>query len=301
VITNLLGKPPFSRESSTTAITYLFFKSDVSPGLRETLANRFVDRQIKPSYRGFVGVTGAVPARAAQASEIKGALPLVELGTILLVLLVVGLHFRAVGAPLVTLLTVGVAYLVSIRLIAYIGEKIGVSVPSEVQPVIVVLLFGVVTDYSIFFLSRIRRRLEEGERSHVAAMHGTTDLLPIIVTAGITVIGASAALVVAKLGFYKAFGPGTAMAVLIGLLASITLIPALLAVGGRRIYWPRPPGSGSRAPQGANDPPTSVPRRRGRHRALRTATEPPPAQRVWQPLRCSSVRAACSPRNSGTP
>ncbi|MDQ6777703.1 MAG: MMPL family transporter [Actinomycetota bacterium] len=275
VITNLLGKPPFSRESSTTAITYLFFAPNVSTGYRETLANRFVDRQIKPGYHGFVGVTGAVAARAAQAHEIKRALPTVELGTILLVLLVVGLHFRAIGAPLVTLLTVGIAYLVSIRLIAFIGKTIGVSVPSEVQPVIVVLLFGVVTDYSIFFLTRIRRRLAEGHQPDVAAMRGTTDLLPIIVTAGITVVAASAALVVAKLGFYKAFGPGTAMAVLIGLLVSITLIPALLAVGGRRVYWPRGPQGQPPAPPAAGETDSPAPRRRGRHRALRAATERP--------------------------
>ena len=161
-VSNLLGKPPFSRERSTTAITYLFFKPEVSQGDREILANRLIERRIDPRHDGFVGVTGAIAARAAQAEEIEQALPLVEIGTVLLVALVVGLHFRAVGAPLATLLAVAIAYLVSIRLIAYIGQQIGVSVPSEVEPVIVVLLFGIVTDYSIFFLSRIRRRMAEG-------------------------------------------------------------------------------------------------------------------------------------------
>jgi RND superfamily putative drug exporter len=281
VITNLLGKPPFSRERSTTAITYLFFPPEVPAGGREILADRFVERRIEPEYEGFVGVTGTVGARAAQAEEIAGALPLVELGTVLLVMLVVGLHFRAVGAPLATLLAVGIAYLVSIRLIAYIGQRIGVSVPSEVQPVIVVLLFGVVTDYSIFFLSRIRRRISDGEEPRVATVRGTAELLPIIVTAGLTVVAASAALVVARLGFFQAFGPGTAMAVLIGLLVSVTLIPALLASVGRALYWPRrpaielaprarSPGAGARARARV-----LARERRSRSRALRLATERP--------------------------
>ncbi len=90
---------------------------------------------------------------------ITAKLPLVELGTMLLVALVVGLHFRSIGAPLATLFAVAVAYLVSMRSIAAFAERAGVSVPREVEPVIVVLLFGVVTDYSIFFLSRVRRRL----------------------------------------------------------------------------------------------------------------------------------------------
>jgi len=270
LVSNVLGESPFSRESSTTAITYLFFRPEVGQGDRETLAERYVERRIKPELQGFVGVTGAVPARAAQAEEIESALPLVELGTVLLVLLVVGLHFRAFGPPFVTLAAVAVSYLVSIRLIAYVGQQIGVSVPSEIEPVIVVLLFGVVCDYSIFFLSRIRRGMAEGERARAATTHGSAELLPIILTAGITVVGASAALVVAELGFFQAFGPGTAMAVLVGLLVSVTLIPALLAVGGRNLFWPR-------RPRPSELPPDRVGSRAGRSRALELATGRPVA------------------------
>ena len=158
-IINTLGRPPFSRESSTTAVTYLFFPQSVDPGDRAALAERYGRLYVMPAKGdAFVGVTGVLGARAQQADIITAKLPLVELGTVLLVTLVVGLHFRAVGAPLATLAAVGVSYLVSTRLIAAIARGLGVSVPQEVEPVIVVLLFGVVTDYSIFFLSRVRRR-----------------------------------------------------------------------------------------------------------------------------------------------
>lgn len=272
-INNALGKPPFSRESSTTAITYLFFSPKVDQGDREDLADDFVKRRIEPQYHGFVGVTGAVAARAAQSQEIKQALPLIELGTVLLVALVVGLHFRALGPPAATLLAVAIAYLVSIRLIAFVGQQLGISVPSEVQPVIVVLLFGVVTDYSIFFLSRIRKRMADGEGPRLAATRGTAELLPIVTTAGITVVAASGALAVAKLGFFRAFGPGTAMAVLVGLLVSVTLVPALLAVGGRALFWPRRPGVPAEGGGAHGALPTH--HRPGRASALRVATERP--------------------------
>jgi RND superfamily putative drug exporter len=276
-ISNVLGKPPFSRERSTTAITYLFFSPEVSQPDAEILADRFVEQRIKPRYEGFVGVTGAIPARSAQAEEIEKALPLVELGTVLLVALVVGLYFRAIGAPLAALAAVAVSYLVSIRLIAYIGKQIGVSVPSEVEPVIVVLLFGVVTDYSIFFLSRIRRQMAEGEEPHLAAMRSSAELLPIIVTAGLTVVAASAALVVAKLGFLQAFGPGTAMAVLVGLLVAVTLVPALIAVAGKWLFWPRPPGPAAQSGGKQERAPARARRRGRRSPALRVATERPAA------------------------
>jgi RND superfamily putative drug exporter len=112
-----------------------------------------------------------VAARSQLSEVIVDSLPLVEVGTVALVALVVGLHFRSLGAPLLTLLAIGISYLTSIRLIAWIGEKLGISVPSEVEPVVVVLLFGVVTDYSVFFLSRVRRRM--GGRGG-AAVRGDT-------------------------------------------------------------------------------------------------------------------------------
>jgi RND superfamily putative drug exporter len=268
-IVNTLGRPPFSRESSTTAVTYLFFSPAVGPGERARLAERFVEQSVTPGIGdAFVGITGALGAREAQAELITDRLPLVELATVLLVLFVVGLHFRAVGAPLANLAAVAVAYLVSVRVIAVIAQGLGVSVPREVEPVIVVLLFGVVTDYSIFFLSRVRRRLAGGEDAATATARGSAELLPIIVTAGLTVVGASASLVVAELGFFQAFGPGMAMAVLIGLLVSVTFVPALLALGGRWLFWPRTPGDDAGGEGEGRE-------RRGRRRAVGLATRRP--------------------------
>ncbi|MDQ4130184.1 MAG: MMPL family transporter [Actinomycetota bacterium] len=274
-ITNALGAPPFSKERSTTALTYLFVPPGIGAVGRAGLARRFVERHVEPGFEGFVGVTGTIRARTQQAQIVAEHLPLVELATLVLVLLAVGLHFRALGAPLANLAAVAVSYLVSIRLIAYIGERSGVSVPSEVEPVMVVLLFGVVTDWSIFFLSRFRQRLAEGETPHEAAERGTAQLLPIIVTAGLTVAGGSAALVFAKLGFLQAFGPGLAMSVLIALAVSITLVPALLAIGGRALFWPMRPGPEVAPEDAGEDQAAEHERRSGRWRALRLASTRP--------------------------
>ncbi|HEV2075446.1 MAG TPA: MMPL family transporter, partial [Thermoleophilaceae bacterium] len=240
VATNTLGEPPFSRESSTTAITYLFFPPDIGQNGRTELAERLVDTRVDAEPDATTGVTGTVPARDAQGETIAGALPLVEAATILLVVLAVGLHFRAVGAPLLNLLTVGIAYLTALRVIAYAGQLAGLSVPSEVEPIIVVLLFGVITDYSIFFMSRFRQVSEEGEPRRQAAERATRELLPIVVTAGLTIIGGSATLALAQLGFLQAFGPGMALSVGIGLIVAITFVPAALAIFGSLLFRPGP-------------------------------------------------------------
>ena len=273
-ITNALGRPPFSRERSSTALTYLFFHPIVGRNDQE----RLIDLLIENHYTerdSVVGVTGPVAAREAQAAVIEDRLPLVEVATVLLVALAVGLHFRAVGAPLLTLAAVAISYLVAVRAIAWVGQQAGISVPTEVEPVMVVLLFGIVTDYSIFFLSRFRRKLAEGVPRLRAAEQATSELLPIIVTAGVTIVLASAALVVARVGFLQAFGPGLAMAVLVGLVVTITLIPALLAIFGQTLFWPRRPRRELAPEAAAEETPDEQTGRPRRYRAVRLASERP--------------------------
>lgn len=275
-VSNLLGAPPFSREHGTTVLTYLFIDPNVNTQDRTSVADRLVHRLVPTPPGGFVGTTGQAAARTKQASIIEHRLPLMELATVALVLLAVGLRFRAVGAPLVTLAAIAVAYLVASRSVAWIGQRAGLAVPQEVEPVMVVLIFGVVTDYAVFFLSRCRSLLAEGVAPRDAAERSSAELTPIVATAGVTVAAAAASLLVARLGFFRVFGPGLALAVMVSLIVALTLVPALLAIFGRSVFWPRrleleaPGEDGAETPAGNADR-----RRRSRSRAVRAATEHP--------------------------
>lgn len=269
---NTVALPPFTRERATTAVTFLFFRPEVGAGERLDLAQRLRERAQAAAPGAFTGVTGALAAREAQSRLISGRLPLVELLTLLVVVMAVALHYRALLAPLVTVGAVAVTYLVAIRVVAWAGGNFGVSVPDEVQPVIVVLLFGILTDYAIFFLSRFRLRLAEGEPSRAAARRAADELLGTVLAAGLTVAGASAALLVAHLGFFQTFGPGLAAAVLLALAVAVTFIPAMLAIIGDRIFWPSRPGREMPAQAGAEETPS---RRPVRSRALRLASGRP--------------------------
>ena len=271
LVSNAFGAAPLVRERSTTIVVPLLFAPDIGQQGRIDSARRFAEDHVAPAAPGAsVGVTGAIAARAQQADVISEHLPLVEIVTLLLVLATVGLYFRAVLAPLINLLTVAIAYLISIRLVATLGKLVGVSVPSEVQPIVVALLFGVVTDYSLFFLSRFRRRLSDGELPIEAARRTTAELTPIILTCGLAVAAACAALVVADLGFLQAFGPGLAMAILVALAVSMTFIPAMLALLGARMFWPHGPSPADRAAPAAAPPPRGI-----AHRAVAGAVRAP--------------------------
>lgn len=248
---NATGPRRFAPERDTTIVLSLFFENDVGARERAELADGVVQR-LEPSMRGAtIGVTGAVPARQVQADVIAEHLHLAELVTLAFVLLAVALYTRSLVAPIVNLAAVAVAYIVSIRLVAWVGQTVGVSVPSEVEPVVVALLFGVVTDYVLFSLSRFRRRLGEGLSGPAAARASTAELTPILTACGLAVAAGCAALVAAELGFLRAFGPGVAVAVLVGLAVVLTFVPAMFAVLGAATLWPsgrpRPERRGTRS------------------------------------------------------
>ena len=246
-ITNAVPGLAFAREFRTTTVTSLLFGDDFNQPERVDVANAYASSLRAPPGTA-VGLTGTIPARDAQAGIISDKLPLIELVTVLLVSLTVAIYLRSAVAPLVTLVTIAVAYIVSIRVVAVVGSSIGVSVPREVEPIIVALLFGVVTDYGLFYMSRFRRRLSEGGDARHAARRTAAELAPIILACGLAVAAGSAALVVANLGFLRAFGPGMAIAVLVALLVTMTLLPAMLALVGGQLFWPTTPQRRSRQP-----------------------------------------------------
>ena len=153
----------------------------------------------------------------------------------------------------------GIAYTIAMRVLPWLGERANVTVPKEIEPVVVVLLLGLVTDYSIFFLSETRRRLRAGDERLPAARAAVAEVAPIVVTAGLIVAAGTAALVVGHLQFFRAFGPGLAATTLITLAVSVTLVPALVALFGPRLF-----GASAAARAGRPPPPDTDARRRTR-------------------------------------
>jgi putative drug exporter of the RND superfamily len=227
---------PNDASHPTTAVTYLMFPESASVDDRTQAADRYANRALGGPRAGVVGVTGAAPARAAQFTEIEDGLPIIEAASVALIALITALAFRSIGAPLVTLAAAGVAYAVAMRVLPWLADRANVTVPKEIEPILVVLLLGLITDYSIFFLSAARRRLRAGEERLPAARGAVAEVAPIVLTAGLIVAAGTAALVVGHLQFFRAFGPGLAATTLITLVVAMTLVPALVALFGPRLF-----------------------------------------------------------------
>ncbi|MEV4703161.1 MMPL family transporter [Actinoplanes sp. NPDC049316] len=264
-VPNTFGWFPGSRENGTTIITLLFIPPDVGFSAQARAARDFADRHFGPED-DVIGVTGTVPARVEQGTVVGRALPTVEMATLAAVLLIVTVAFRSLVAPLITLFTAGVAIRVTLQVAAMAGAALKVNIPSEVEPLLVALLLGVVTDYVVFYLFAMRAELgRHGDRLE-AARRATRRTTPIIAVAGVTVACGTGVLVVAESALFRAFGPGMALAVLVGVVVATTLVPALLAILGPVALWP----GGHRAIQDAAA-------RRGlerRHRRMRRLVRP---------------------------
>ena len=236
-VTNTAGAVPGSRESSTAVISYFAFPPAMSLESRMQAVGRYM-QDARRAGAPVVGRTGIIPAQLHEGTIVEDALPWVEAATVLVVALVVGLMFRSLGAPLLTLGTVAAAYLTALRATDRLADVTGLTVPDLLKPLMVALVLGIVTDYSIFYASTMRAHVTAGVPRLDAARRTTAEITPIVLAGGALLAASLAALQVAQLSFFRAVGPGLAVAVLVALGASITLVPAAMAAFGRALFWP---------------------------------------------------------------
>ena len=123
------------------------------------------------------------------------------------------------------------------------------QIPSQLAPIMIVLILGVVTDYSVFTLTGMRARLAAGERRTSALRSTSSRVVPLVIAAALTVAAGTVALIGANLDFFHAVGPGMAVAVVIAGLVSISFVPALVGVLGRVAFWPSLPRTYRDAPE----------------------------------------------------
>jgi putative drug exporter of the RND superfamily len=246
------------RHSTSTIVTYLDFGAASTEQQQVSDAHAYAGRYLTH----VVGVTGPVAAEYEQDLIISGDLGWVELFTVLAIAVIVGVRFRSVIAPLAALACAGTAYTIAVRIVAWGAQRAGVTLPQDVDPVLVVLLLGVTTDYCVFFLAGMRSRLAEGAGRLQAARDSTAASAPIVLTAGLIVAAGSGALIVARGGLLRSFGPALAATVLVSVVVSLTLMPALLGVFGglmfRRVAPGESPVSESRLARFATSKPVAL-------------------------------------------
>ena len=189
---------------------------------------------------GLTGyLTGQLPSAVDNQNSQASAQKLTEDLSILIILVMLVIVFRAAIAPLVTLLPAIWVLEISGHVIAEMSTA-GLQVSTITQTMLTVLLLGAGTDYGLFLIMRVREEMARGSTPHAAIERAGRYVGESITFSGGTVIVALLCLVLASFGLYSGLGPALALGVAIMLVAALTLIPALLAVFGRATFWPRP-------------------------------------------------------------
>lgn len=243
----LVNAPKITSESESVKafVCFLYLDPRLSEVVRENVSTEFAEGLRAKSGIETVDVTGASPAGRAQEQIGNERLLWLELATLAVVVGVLAYYFGALGIPVLGVAAVAIAYLIADHVLGWLAEHTGLGVPSEVDPVIVALLFGTLTDYVVFFASGWRRRLAEGEHRRDAAVDAASELMPVVLAAALMIAGAISVLLISGVRFLSEFAPGMAISVLIGAAVALTFVPSVLAIGGERLLWPRGSSKGA--------------------------------------------------------
>lgn len=171
-----------------------------------------------------------------------GALTTITAAVVVVILL---LTYRSPLLPLLPLLTVGGALVTSEAVIYLLAKNAGLTVNKQTSFILTVLVFGAATDYALLLISRYREELRRHEDRHEAMAEALHRSAPAIIASAATVAVSLMLLTLADLNSTKGLGPACAVGVLVGLLAMVTLLPALLVICGRWVFWPVKPSYGT--------------------------------------------------------
>jgi putative drug exporter of the RND superfamily len=184
------------------------------------------------------GQTGGAAVQHDFHEGITEAETVVSIATVLLIIVLTGVIFRSPVAALLPIVTVGLVSQMADGLIADVAKLSGFEADFTLPVLLVVVLFGIGTDYILFVLFRYRERLRAGDEPGDAVAFAVGRVGEAVASSALVVVAAFCALLLSALESNQTLGPSLAISVLVMLAAGLTLIPAVLAVLGPRVFWP---------------------------------------------------------------
>src|SRR6266542_1421840 len=197
--------------------------------------------------QGRPGVAGGRAGQGQlQGQRLAAAHPQGRAAAIVIVILL--LTYRSPALWILPLSCVFVALTAAQAVIYLLARHAGLTVNGQTAFILTVLVFGAGTDYALLLTARYREELRRHADRHQAMAVALGRAGPAILASGSTVILSLLCLLVAELASTTSLGPVMAIGVAVGLCAMLTLLPALLVIFGRWMFWPRRPTLGSAEP-----------------------------------------------------
>jgi RND superfamily putative drug exporter len=185
-----------------------------------------------------IRLTGGAALQSDLTTTLQSTDAALLVATALLVLILLIIIYRSPLIALLPLVVVGIGYTIAEGVVHLGANALDVTVDRTAITLLAILMFGAGTDYCLLLVARYSSELRANADKHTAIGNAVRRAGPAIAASGMVVAGALVTLLVADLQLNKVFGPVNAVGVVIGMIASLTLLPALLAVVGRRGFWP---------------------------------------------------------------
>ncbi len=192
-------------------------------------------------------IAGPLGNAADSANAFKGIDGILLYATLAVVIVLLLITYRSPVLWLLPVISAGVALTTAQGLI-YLLAKHGLTVNAQSAGILLVLVFGAGTDYALLLTARYREELRRHQDRHEAMAVALRRAGPAVIASAGTVIVSLLTLTIAELNSTKSLGPVLAIGVVVALLAMMTLLPALLVIFGRWLFWPVKPAYGTEEP-----------------------------------------------------
>jgi RND superfamily putative drug exporter len=231
-----LGPAVPSRDGAALLVSFpLSEDDDEFAAATEAISDRLARDRPDGLRTALTGPAGMSADLTESSAGVDSTLILITGGVVALLLLVT---YRSPILWVVPLLAVGVASQAASAVVYLLARYGGLTVDSQGQGIVTVLVFGAGTDYALLLISRYREELRRHPDRHAAMAAALRASWPAILASAATVTIALLCLLAAELNSTRGMGPGGAVGVVAALLVMTTLLPALLVIAGRWLFWP---------------------------------------------------------------
>ncbi|TDD69569.1 MMPL family transporter [Actinomadura rubrisoli] len=186
-------------------------------------------------------VTGPAGGGADQFEVFKSidGFLLMAAGIVVIVLLLI--IYRSPVLWFVPVLSAVFALGLAQSVVYLLAKNAGLTVNGQSAGILTVLVFGVATDYALLLVARYREELHRHEDRHEAMAYALHRAAPAVIASAATVAVGLLCLLLADMNSTAGMGPVAAAGVLTALASMVTLLPALLVIFGRWLFWPLVP------------------------------------------------------------
>lgn len=230
--------PPIPSDDKTTAIINIVIPQASDSQIKDDVDNlRTLVRKDAPEGL-VIKVTGPAGIAVDLGKVFEGINGKLLLSAAIVVAVLLLITYRSPFLWIVPLLTVGLADRLATAVIFVLGKTFNLPVNGQSVGIMAILVFGAGTDYALLVIARYREELRREESTATAMRIAIRQAAPAIIASGGTVMLGLACLFLADLKSNQSLGPIGIVAILSALLLTLTLLPAILVLAGRRIFWP---------------------------------------------------------------